>query len=83
MSGSPSSDMSFLDSFNPRRSDPGWKRDSGNLTTRDELLISLMASEAIIDCREFIILGTEEVEELKKVRRELFAGLIVYAKQVR
>ena len=38
-----------------------------NLTTRDELLMSLMASEAVIDCREFNILGTEEVEDLKKV----------------
>ena len=56
-----------MDSANLRRSLPGWKRESENLTTRDELLMSLMASEAIIDCREFNILGTEEVEDLKKV----------------
>jgi hypothetical protein len=64
---SPASDMSLQDSSSSRRSDLGWKRDSESLTTRDELLISLMASEAVIDCREFSILGTEEVEELKKV----------------
>ena len=47
--------------------DPSWKRISGNLDTRDELLVSLMASEAVIDSREFAILGAEEVDELKKV----------------
>ncbi|KAF8204781.1 hypothetical protein BJ912DRAFT_939289 [Pholiota molesta] len=43
-----------------------WKRTSGNLDTRDELLISLMASEAVIDSRQFDILTAEEVDELKK-----------------
>jgi hypothetical protein len=43
------------------------KRKSGLLNTRDELLISLLASEAVVDCREFEILGSEEVDELKKV----------------
>lgn len=47
--------------------DPSWKRTSGNLDTRDELLISLMASEAVIDSRQFDILTAEEVDELKKV----------------
>jgi hypothetical protein len=47
--------------------DPGWKRISGNLNTRDELLISLMASEAAIDSRDFEIITAEEVEDLKKV----------------
>ena len=30
-----------------------------------------MASEAVIDSREFAILGAEEVDELKKVRIRL------------
>ena len=47
--------------------DPDWKRISGNLNTRDELLISLMASEAVIDSRDFEIITAEEVEDLKKV----------------
>lgn len=45
-----------------------WKRTSGPLNTRDELIMSLMASEAVIDSRDYDILSTEEVEELKKVR---------------
>ncbi|KIL70322.1 hypothetical protein M378DRAFT_175588 [Amanita muscaria Koide BX008] len=43
-----------------------WKRSSTPLNTRDELLISLLASEAVVDSREFDILSSEEVEELKK-----------------
>lgn len=43
--------------------------------TRDELLMSLLASEAIVDSREFEILSSEEVEELKKVR---FSNKLVY-----
>lgn len=35
--------------------------------TRDELLMSLLASEAIVDSRDCEILSSEEVEELKKV----------------
>ena len=61
--------------FSTRKStstDPGWKRLSGALNTRDELLMSLMASEAVIDSRDFEILSAEEVEELKKVRLFIF-----------
>jgi len=47
--------------------------DSGNLSTRDELLMSLMASEAAIDSKEFDILSAEEVEDLKKVRNTGFS----------
>ncbi|KAF8897864.1 Up-regulated during septation-domain-containing protein [Infundibulicybe gibba] len=47
-----------------------FKRLSG-LNTRDELLISLLASEAIVDSREFEILCSEEVEELKKEQQVL------------
>ena len=52
--------------------DPDWKRISGNLNTRDELLISLMASEAVIDSRDFEIITAEEVDDLKKVLLILF-----------
>jgi hypothetical protein len=42
-------------------------RHSGLPNTRDELLMSLLASEAVIDSREVEILSAEVVEELKKV----------------
>ncbi|KAF7352376.1 hypothetical protein MVEN_01201700 [Mycena venus] len=41
------------------------------LNTRDELLISLLASEAVVDSRDFEILSSEEVEELKKEQQVL------------
>ena len=44
-----------------------WKRASGPVDTRDELLMALLASEAIVDSRDFDILHSEDVEELKKV----------------
>jgi hypothetical protein len=44
------------------------KRSSQMLNIRDDLLIDLLASEAIVDSRDFQILSAEEVEELKKVR---------------
>lgn len=43
------------------------KRLSGTTNMRDELLITLLASEAIVDSRGYEILSAEEVEELKKV----------------
>lgn len=46
----------------------GEKRMSAMLNTKDDLLMSLLASEAIVDSRGFEILSAEEVEELKKVR---------------
>jgi len=73
--GTPPSSYSVRDST--RKSgitDPDWKRISGNLNTRDELLISLMASEAVIDSRDFEIITAEEVDDLKKV----FLILIYY-----
>ena len=36
-------------------------------SVRDDLLLSLLASEAIVDSRGYQVLGAEEVEELKKV----------------
>lgn len=41
---------------------------NGQLNMRDELLISLLTSEAVVDSRDCEILGAEEIEELKKVR---------------
>ena len=49
---------------------PDWKRSSTLLNTRDELLISLLASEAMVESREYEILSSEEVEELKKARKD-------------
>ena len=37
-------------------------------STRDELLLSLLASEAVAECQGREILSSEQVEELKKVR---------------
>jgi hypothetical protein len=68
---SPSSPPAHSNRFPPRRSanlqDSNWKQTPGLLNTRDELLISLLASEAVVDSREFEILTAEEVEDLKKV----------------
>lgn len=35
--------------------------------TRDDLLVSLLTSEAVVDSREFEILSSEEIEDLKRV----------------
>jgi Up-regulated During Septation len=43
-------------------------RISSLFSTREELLISLLASEAVVDSRGFEILSSEQVEDLKKVR---------------
>lgn len=40
---------------------------SGQLNTKDELLMSLLTSEAVVDSRDFEILSAEEIDELKKV----------------
>ena len=37
------------------------------VNTRDDLLMSLLASEAVVDSRGFEVLSAEEVEELKRV----------------
>ncbi|KAG9317793.1 Up-regulated during septation-domain-containing protein [Chiua virens] len=44
----------------------GWKGSSELVNIRDELLMSLLTSEAVVDSRECEILSAEEVEELKK-----------------
>ncbi|KAI6034595.1 Up-regulated during septation-domain-containing protein [Pisolithus microcarpus] len=46
--------------------EPGRKRTSEHVDIRDELLMSLLTSEAIVDSRDCEILGAEEVEELKE-----------------
>lgn len=46
------------------------RRSSTMLSSKDDLLMSLLASEAIVDSRGFEVLNAEEVEELKKVRPE-------------
>lgn len=51
------------------------KRNSEMGSTRDDLLIDLLASEAIVDSRGCEILTSEEVEELKKVRTLSIGGI--------
>jgi len=41
---------------------------NGPLNPKDELLMSLLTSEAVVDSRECEILSAEEIEELKNVR---------------
>jgi Up-regulated During Septation len=50
-----------------------WKNGSDPINTRDELLMMLLTSQAVLDSREFEILSAEEVDDLKKVR-----GLTTY-----
>ena len=73
-SSSPSSRLPSRKSV--RKSETEWKRTSAPLNTRDELLMSLMASEAVVDSRDFEILTAEEVDELKKVRIRTLSSLI-------
>lgn len=49
------------------------KRSSQMLNVRDDLLLDLLASEAVVDSRGCQILSAEEVEELKKVRSIIHA----------
>ncbi|KAG1719151.1 Up-regulated during septation-domain-containing protein [Suillus lakei] len=57
----------ILPPLRPRTSTASeWKRTSGLLNIRDDLLMSLLTSEAVVESRECEILSGEEVEELKK-----------------
>jgi len=47
-------------------------------STKDELIIELLASEALVDSREYDILGAEQVEELKKVHSFLLLALCLF-----
>lgn len=52
----------------------------GAVNTPDELLLSLLASEAVVDSREAEILSAEQVEELKKARIRFFTNTLAFAK---
>ncbi|KAJ7129229.1 Up-regulated during septation-domain-containing protein [Mycena epipterygia] len=52
------------------------------LNTRDELLISLLASEAVVDSRDFEILSSEEVDDLKKEQQVLMSRQGAMAKKL-
>ncbi|KAF8827154.1 Up-regulated during septation-domain-containing protein [Lentinula edodes] len=43
--------------------------------TRDDLLLSLLASEAVVESRDFAILSSEEIDELKKEEIRLSSRL--------
>ncbi|KAF8339092.1 uncharacterized protein EI90DRAFT_3118179 [Cantharellus anzutake] len=43
-----------------------WKNGAPPINTKDELLMMLLTSQAVLDSREFEILSAEEVEELKQ-----------------
>ncbi|THH33529.1 hypothetical protein EUX98_g696 [Antrodiella citrinella] len=60
-----------------------WKRSSGMMgSVRDDLLMSLLASEAIVDSRGYEILNSEEVEELKKEHQVLQSRLGAITKKL-
>ena len=63
----PPSSLNRISQKSVNLSESGWEQSSGLLNTRDELLMSLMASEAVVDSRGFDILTAEEVEDYKKV----------------
>ncbi|RXW25451.1 hypothetical protein EST38_g419 [Candolleomyces aberdarensis] len=58
------------------------KQNSTMSQTRDELLMSLMASEAVVDSREYSVLSTEEVEELKKEQTVLASRIAAMTKKL-
>ncbi|KAH0840238.1 Up-regulated during septation-domain-containing protein [Lanmaoa asiatica] len=60
----------------------GWKRTSELVNIRDELLMSLLTSEAVVDSRECEILSAEGVEELKKEYHVLKIRLTAMQKKV-
>ncbi|KAJ8463044.1 hypothetical protein ONZ45_g17722 [Pleurotus djamor] len=74
----PASSSSSPPRVPPQRRSTGSERrtPATELNTKDELLISLLASEAVVDSRAFDILGAEEVEELKREQQALTAKLV-------
>ncbi|EJF62289.1 hypothetical protein DICSQDRAFT_180160 [Dichomitus squalens LYAD-421 SS1] len=60
----------------------GEKRNSVVFSSKDDLLLSLLASEAIVDSRGFDILSAEEVEELKKEYQVLSSRLVALSKKL-
>jgi hypothetical protein len=59
-----------------------WNRSSTPLNARDELLVSLLASEAVVDSRDFDILSSEDVEELKKENQILQSRLVAATRKL-
>ncbi|KAI0677214.1 Up-regulated during septation-domain-containing protein [Trametes maxima] len=58
------------------------RRSSSILSSKDDLLISLLASEAIVDSRGCEVLSAEEVEELKKEHQVLSSRLVALNKKL-
>ncbi|KAL1940017.1 hypothetical protein VTO73DRAFT_9352 [Trametes versicolor] len=58
------------------------RRSSTMLSSKDDLLMSLLASEAIVDSRGFEVLNAEEVEELKKEHTVLSSRLVALNKKL-
>ena len=46
---------------------PKWQAASAMFSAKDELLLELLSSEAILDSRDCEILASDQVEELKRV----------------
>ncbi|KAI0751125.1 Up-regulated during septation-domain-containing protein [Daedaleopsis nitida] len=65
-----------------RKSADGEKRTSMVYSAKDDLLMSLLASEAIVDSRGFDILSAEEVEDLKKEYQVLSSRLVALKKKL-
>ncbi|KAL4247077.1 hypothetical protein ABKN59_001391 [Abortiporus biennis] len=66
-----------------RKSVAEWKRSSGMLNgIKDDLLMSLLATEAVVDSRGYEILSAEEVEELKKEHQVLSSRLVAMQKKL-
>ncbi|KAG1735686.1 Up-regulated during septation-domain-containing protein [Suillus paluster] len=80
----PSSTSPRIPPLRPRTSTASeWKRTSGLLNIRDDLLMSLLTSEAVVDSRECEILSGEEVEELKKEHQILKIRLVATQKKLK
>ncbi|KAH9943146.1 Up-regulated during septation-domain-containing protein [Epithele typhae] len=58
------------------------KRTSATYSSKDDLLITLLASEALVDSRDFDILSAEEVEDLKKESQTLTTRLVALSKKL-
>ncbi|EMD40410.1 hypothetical protein CERSUDRAFT_91132 [Gelatoporia subvermispora B] len=58
------------------------RRASGIYNTKDDLLLGLLASEAVVDSRGCEILNAEEVEELKKEYQVLSSRLLAMSKKL-
>ncbi|CAG7848718.1 SubName: Full=Uncharacterized protein {ECO:0000313/EMBL:CCA69058.1} [Serendipita indica DSM 11827] len=68
-----------LSSFSKRMANgsasPSLSNQGPALNPKDELIIELLASEAVVDSRDYEILGTDQIDELKKELKALTARL--------